>query len=243
MSGNKHVVLIMGRPNTGKSHSLQFLEQEKLMLLNADLKSLAFNNPKFMGMVDVADPNDILAFVSEIENQAGAEGAILDTLTDLMSMYERMYVAPHAGTKRGQSAWGAYSDFYNSLMHAIKAGSKDYIILAHDQAVYNEETMRTDSKVVVKGAVGKKGVESDLSIIVQSRIVPIKDLQGRTNDMLTITEEEEEDGEKYVFQTRPFKGTGSTCRSPAGMWSRDKLFIDNNAKYVMDTVKAYYGDK
>jgi hypothetical protein len=38
MSQNKNIVLVMGKPNTGKSMSLRNLNQEKMVYLNTDLK-------------------------------------------------------------------------------------------------------------------------------------------------------------------------------------------------------------
>ena len=241
MAGNKNVVLIMGAPNTGKTTSLRLLEnQSKMVYLNTDLKEVSFDD-SFMKCVDVKNAPDILGFMDEIEGAAPVEGVVLDTLTFAMSMFERQYVAPHAGTKKGQSAWGDYANFYGNLMHKIKAGTKDYIILAHDKAEYNTETMETESKVPVKGAVGRQGVEADFTVIVSAIKMPVKKLQDTKyqNPLLTITEDEEEDGNKYVFQTRPYKGTGNTCRGKWGMWERNYLYIDANADALMKHVKAY----
>ena len=241
-TGNKNVILIMGAPNTGKTASLRNLDQPNYMYLNTDLKELSFNKDTFVKKIDVADANNILGFIDQIEQHPKVKGVILDTLTFTMAMYERQYVAPHAGTKKGQSAWGDYANYYGNMLHKIKSGSKDYIVLAHDVAEYDAETMQTISKVPVKGAVGRTGVEADFNVIVIARIVQVKELKGRESKLLTITPEEEEDGIKYVFQTRPFKGTGSTCRSPIGMWDRSELFIDADANAVLQRVKEFHAE-
>ena len=88
MSQNKNIVLVMGKPNTGKSTSLMKLKnQEKMAYLNADLKELPFRS-KFAVNVEIKDAYDVLDFIDEIEQEAGIEGGVLDTITFLMEMFE-----------------------------------------------------------------------------------------------------------------------------------------------------------
>lgn len=230
----------MGAPNTGKTASLEGLSmQSSMMYLNFDLKELSFLKDTFLKKIDVANATDVLGFIDQIESSDAVSGVVLDTLTFAMSMYERQNVAPHAGTAKGQQAWGNYANFYDEMTHKIKAGSKNYIVLAHDKTELDEESGEIVSKVPVKGAVGRRGVEADYTYIVRSVVMPVRKLKDPKfqNDLLTITEEEEEDGVKYVFQTRPFKGTGNTCRSPKGTWGRNELFIDASAEAVMKRIK------
>lgn len=240
MSQNKNIVLVMGKPNTGKSTSLRNLQQETMVYLNTDLKEIPFRD-RFMASVEVADARDILDYVAQIEESPEATGAILDTLTFLMSMYERQYVVPLAGTKQGQAAWGDYGNFYREVIHAIKSGTKDYAILAHEETSFNEQAMSMECRVPVKGAVGKVGVEADFTTILSTMQIPVKKLEGIENDLLTITDEEREDGVKYVFCTRITKETaGSKMRSAMGLWDRNELFIDNDLDLVFKRLHDYY---
>lgn len=239
MSSNKNIILIMGTPAAGKSTSLRNLPQSDMVYINTDLKELPFKD-KFMKTIELSQSQDLPNFITQLEGHAPCKGVVLDTLTFAMDMFERQNVLPHAGTAKGQSAWSDYAQFYGNFIHAIKAGTKDYIIMAHDAQRYNEETMEMDSTIPIKGAVGKRGAEADFTIILSARQIPIKQLENWDNPLLNITEEEREDGFKYVFQTRPFKGTGSKCRSPLGLWDRSMLFIDNDAQAVLDRIKEYY---
>lgn len=238
MSQNKNIVLIMGKPNTGKSTSLMKLaNQDKMVYLNTDLKELPFKS-RFLKSVDVADAMDVLSYINEIENAPMVEGAVLDTLTFLMSMYERQYVANAAN---GQKAWGDYGNFYKEFIHAIKAGSKDYAILAHEDTVLNEQSMQMETRIPVKGSVGKVGVEADFTTILATKQMPIKKLEGFENDLLHITDEEREDGFKYVFVTRVTKDSiGEKMRSAIGLWNRNELYIDNDLNQVFARLKEYY---
>lgn len=241
MSQNKNLVLVMGKPNTGKTSSLRNLPQQDMVYLNTDLKEVPFRD-RFMANVEVSDARDILSYIEEIEGNPDASGAVLDTLTFLMQMYERQYVVPLAGTKQGQAAWGDYGNFYREFIHAIKSGTKDYAIMAHEEVSLNEQAMTMESRVPVKGAVGKVGVEADFTTILSTMQIPVKKLEGLENDLLTITDAEKEDGVKYVFCTRITKETaGGKMRSAMGLWNRNELYIDNDLDLVFKRLKEYYG--
>lgn len=238
MAQNKNIVLIMGKPNTGKSTSLMNLHnQDKMVYLNTDLKELPFKS-RFLKNVEVSDALDVLAYINEIEQSPQVEGAVLDTITFLMSMYERQYVN---GATNVQKAWGDYGIFYKEFIHAIKAGTKDYAILAHEDTFLNEQSMQMESRVPVKGSVGKIGVEADFTTILSTKQMPIKKLEGHENDLLHITDAEREDGFKYVFCTRVTKESiGEKMRSAIGLWKREELYIDNDLNQVFNRLKQYY---
>lgn len=139
--------------------------------------------------------------------------------------------------------WAEYGNFYRELIHAIKAGTKDYIIFAHEDQFLNEQSMQMESRVPVKGSVGKTGVEADFTTILSTKQMPVKKLQDPKlqNDLLHISEEEEEDGFKYVFCTRVTKETvGEKMRSAMGLWKRNELYIDNDVNQVMQRLREYY---
>jgi len=237
MSQNKNIVLISGKPNSGKSSSLRNMDVSKMVYLNTDLKAVPFK-ATFAAQAEIADAKDVLAYIKQIEENDNITGAVLDTLTFLMSMYERQYVS---NAKDGQKAWGSYGIFYKEVIHAIKSGTKDYVILAHEDTLYNEENLTMETKIPVKGAVGKIGVEADFTTIVSAKQVPLKKLQGHENPLLNITEEEKEDGIKYVFVTRITKDyAGEKMRAPINFWSRDELYIDNDVNHIYDRLKTYY---
>lgn len=238
LTGNKNIVLLMGKPNTGKSASLMKLKnQDKMVYLNLDLKELPFAD-NFLKSIEVTDAMHILDFITQIEEAPQVEGAVLDTITFLMSMYERQYVN---GSANSQKAWGDYGNFYRDFIHAIKAGSKDYAILAHEDSSLNEQTMQMESRVPIKGAVGKIGAEADFTTILATKQMPLTKLEGFENDLLHITEEEREDGFKYVFCTRITKDTvGEKMRSAIGLWKRNELYIDNDLDQVFTRLKTYY---
>lgn len=72
--------------------------------------------------------------------------------------------------------------------------------------------------------------------------IPVKKLEGFENDLLHITDEEREDGVKYVFCTRVTKETaGGKMRSPMGLWNRNELYIDNDIAQVFKRLEEYYG--
>lgn len=72
--------------------------------------------------------------------------------------------------------------------------------------------------------------------------IPVKKLEGHENDLLHITDEEREDGVKYVFATRVTKETaGGKMRSAMGLWGRNELYIDNDVAQVFKRLEEFYG--
>jgi len=240
---NKNIVLVMGVPATGKTTSLMHMsDQERIAYLNADLKALPFKS-KFQN-VDLVDPKLITEAIRQIEETDALDSAVLDTVTALMNQFERQYVATHRNAKGNldtMGGWGEYSKFYNTFMQAIKGGTKNYAVLAHAADIHNEKEMIVETKVPVKGAVGKIGVEADYTTIVATKRVTVASLEEHENDLLVITDEEKEDGFKYVFQTRiTVDNIGEKIRSALGLWDRKELFIDNNLSNVFTRLNEYY---
>lgn len=208
-----------------------------MVYLNTDLKELPFVD-KFMKNVEVSDAMDVLTYIQQIEDQPVVTGAVLDTVTFLMSLYERQYVLTSKDT---QKAWGGYGSFYREFIHAIKSGTKDYVIMAHEDTTLNEQAMQFETKIPIKGAVGKIGAEADFTTILSTKQMPIKKLEGIENDLLHITDDEREDGFKYVFCTRISKDSiGEKMRSAIGLWNRNELYIDNDVEQVLTRLRQYY---
>lgn len=233
----------MGKPSTGKSTALMNIQnQERIAYLNADLKELPFKSN--YQELNIVDPKTVLQAIPEIENSENIDSAVLDTLTILMNQFERQHVATHRNAKGvldTMAGWAEYSKFYSELIQAIKSGSKSYAIMAHESDMLNEKEMVLETKVPVKGAVGKIGVEADFTTIIATKKLPINALEGWENDLLTITDNDREDGFKYVFQTRiDASSIGEKIRSPIGLWDRKEKYINNDLNLVFDRLREYY---
>jgi len=243
MSENTNLVLIGGKSATGKSACLADIRlPEGVMYLNCENnKRLPFKS-KF-NEYTVTDPMQVYEAFTHAETQANIHTIVIDSLTYLMDMYESLYVLPHAGTKKGMSAWGEYAQFLKQLMSQYVATStKNIVFLAHTSDVINEADMINETLVKVKGSLMNQGVESFFSTVVSSKKVPTSKLDGFKSPYLNFTEEEEMLGFKYVFQTRLTKDTvNERMRSPMGMWDVKETFIDNNVQHIFDRLHDYYG--
>lgn len=240
---NKKIVLIMGKPTTGKTTSLMHMpNQDRYVLMNADLKAMPFKS-KFKN-VDIVDPKIVMQAIAQIESNKDIDGGILDTVTLLMNQFERQYVATHKNAKGlldTMGGWGEYSKFYNEFMQAIKSGTKNYAVMAHAADVMNEKEMIQETVVPVKGAVGRIGVEADFTTVLATKRVSLASLDDWQNDLLTFTDEEKEDGFKYVFQTRiDASNLGEKMRSSIGLWDRQEKYINNDLTLVFDRLDQYY---
>jgi hypothetical protein len=236
---SKNIILVMGRPNTGKTASMRNLPMKEVAYLSADLTDISCH-AKDIKELKIKDARKVPTYIKKCEANDEVNYIVLDTLTSLMGMFERQHVVPKAGTKEGMSAWGDYGNFYGDSVHALKAGKKHTIVFAHDEARYDEDKMEIVSKVPIKGAVGKIGSEKDFSVILTSRLVSLKELEPFENPWLNITEDELFNEKKYVFQTKPYKGEGSMSRTPMGMFDRHSVFIDNDVAMVIDLLQKRY---
>jgi hypothetical protein len=101
--------------------------------------------------------------------------------------------------------------------------------------------MVLENKVPIKGSVGATGVEADFTTILGSKVISIKEALKWENPLLTISEEEKEDGLKYVFQTRIDKDSlGHKYRSQMGLWKREEKYINNDLQAVFNRLHTYY---
>ncbi len=243
MDNNQRVVLIMGIPSSGKTASLRKMAEDPgIAYLNTDLKDLPFYvPPDGMQCAKIDRAKDIPAIIQQIEQEAeGVHSVILDTVTFLMDQFEMQHVANATDTR---AAWGDYGKFYKSFMHQIKSSSKNWIILSHSYDIYNEKELAMETKVPIKGSVGKIGIEADYNIIVTAKKMPIKKLQPYldNNELLTLSDRDEAMGLKYVFQTSITKDTlNEKNRSPMDLWSESELYIDNDISLIIQRLNDYY---
>lgn len=237
---NDQLVLIVGESSTGKSASLKEIEnQERWFYFNAEAgKRLPFRN-KFQN-IRLTDPYQLWDYMDQlIENADQVDGAILDTITFLMDMFESMYVRTATNT---QKAWGDFADFPRVLLQqkVVKFG-KPVLILAHTLSVYDEKAMEFKSSVPIKGSLKNQGIEAYFSTVVACKKMTLKELEPYKSELLNITEDDEILGYKHVFQTRLTKTTtGERIRSPMGLFSRDETFMDNDAALLLKRLHDFY---
>lgn len=238
---NNQLILISGLSGTGKSASLRNIKnQGKWMYLGTEAgKRLPFKN-NFQSH-RVTDPYQIFEGFDHInENPDDFDGVIIDSLTFLMDMFETQYVINSANT---MTAWGAYGQYFKILMQdKVASFGKPVIITAHVKDELDEKAMEMKTFVPIKGALKNNGIEAYFSTVVSTKKLALKDLEPYKSDLLNITEEDEDLGFKYVFQTRPTKTTiGERIRSPMGMFTKQQTFTDNDAATLLEHLHSFYG--
>jgi len=236
---NDNLVLIGGKSATGKSASLMNIEKpEGVMYLNCENnKKLPFKS-KFMELA-VTDPLQIYEAFTKAEDLKDIHTIVVDSLTYLMDMYETVHVLSATNTMK---AWGEYAQFMKKLMSQyVAVSTKNIIFLAHTSDVMNEAEMINETLVKVKGSLMNQGIESYFSTVLSCKKVPVAKLEPYESDLLSITDEEEHLGFKYVYQTRLTKETvNERMRSSLGMWDVKETFIDNNIQHVIQRLHEYY---
>lgn len=240
---NDQLVLIVGYSSTGKSAALRNIRnQERWLYMNTEAgKRLPFKNNFFAQRI--TNPYEVHQFMDEITaNPDKIDGAILDSLTFLMDMFETQYVLTAANTMQ---AWSQYQQFFKVFMQEkVTLFCKPTIVIAHVKDELDEKAMEMKVSVPIKGALKNNGVEAYFSTVVAAKKVALRELEPYLTDgnkLLTVSEEEEALGYKHVFQTRPTKGTtGERIRSPMGMFTREQTFIDNDAQVLLDHLTDFY---
>lgn len=237
---NDQLILVGGESGGGKSASLRNIpNQERWVYFNAEAgKRLPFKN-NFRAF-RIEDPYQVLeGFDHFIAHPDESDGIILDSLTFLMDMWETQYLLTAADT---QKAWGAFAQFFKILMQQkIVAYGKPVIVIAHVRSDLDEQVHSMKTAVPIKGSLKNNGVEAYFSTVVESLKMPVKALEGFSNPMLNITEDELELGFKYVFQTRLTKETtGKRIRSPMGMFNKSETYIDNDCAVLLQHLHQFY---
>lgn len=245
MSENPKSILICGESGHGKSASLLPLkDRTDVLYLNCENgKPLPFKNS--FKKKTITDPEDIIDFIEQLA-EMGDENpfnfVIVDTVSFMMDMFERVHVTGAANT---QKMWGEYGQFFPRLMDATaKCEDTFFIFLGHLDSYLDEDEGIMKHKVPVKGALAKKGLEAFFTTVVYVKRMKVKDIMKGVptpSSLLNITPKEEAQGYKHVFLTEPDKTTiGGRIRSPLGMWSDDELYIDNDAGQVIKRLIEYY---
>ena len=238
---NDNLVLVSGPTTSGKSMSLYSVRNDPgIWYANCEAgKKLPFKH-KFGQEFVITDPMDIYSIFDEAENRPEIHTIVIDTLTYLMDMFESQYVIG----QDGYEGWKHYQQYFKNLMQQyISKSTKNVIILAHTTTRYDEKEMANEVIVPIKGALKNNGIESYFSMVISTKRVPTKSLKNFENSMLNITEDNEEDGFKHVFQTRLTKDTiNERIRGPMAMWDRSETYIDNDIGHVIKRLQEYYGD-
>jgi hypothetical protein len=237
---NDQMILIGGVSGAGKSASLRNIRNQKRWLyLNTEAgKRLPFKNDFIT--VRVSDPYQIHDHVDDaIQNIEHVDGLIIDSSTFMMDMFETMYVIGQHDTMKG---WANYAQFWKVLMQQkLVQFGKPVIIIAHVLETYDEASLSFKKSVPIKGALKNNGVEAYFSTVVEATKVLLKDLTKYDPSLFTISEDEQELGFKYVFQTRLTGATvGTRIRSPMGMFTKDQAYMDNDAQLLLDHLHKFY---
>lgn len=237
---NEQLVLITGFSGTGKSASLRNIRnQDRWLYNNSEAgKRLPFRN-SFMSRT-ITDPYQVWDYMDECAaHRDKVDGAIVDSITFLMDMFESKFIFGNANT---QAAWGNFAQFFKVLLQEkVAAFGKPVIITAHVLDTLDEIKHEMKTAVPIKGSLKNNGVEAYFSTVVSAKKVTMRELEKYGSDLLTITDEDRELGYKHVFQTRITKETvGERIRSPMGMFSREQTYMDNDAQLLLDHLHKFY---
>ena len=213
---------------------------EGVMYLNCENgKKLPFKS-KFKELT-VTDTAQVPQAFEEAEKMKDVHTIVIDSLTYLMDMFESTKVL---NSTDGYKAWGEYAQYMKVLMSQVVAKStKNVVFLAHTSDILNEAEMVNETMVKVKGSLMNQGIESFFTCVISTKKVAMVKLEDKIakSPLFKATQDNKDDGFKYVFQTRLTKETvNERIRSPMGMWPRNETYIDNNLQNVINRLHEYY---
>lgn len=237
---SKRLVLISGKTTTGKSASLRNIKDpEGVLYMGAEGgKDLPFAS-QFKEVI-ITDPYQVFQLFDLAEQKQECHTLVIDSITYLMDMFETQYVLASDDTRK---AWGDYAQYFKKLIQEkVAKSTKNVIMTAHTDTILNDQENFMETKVPIKGALKNQGIESYFSCIVSTKRVSLDKLKDFQNENLHITEEDIQNGYKYVFQTRTTKETiNERIRNPMGMWAFNETYIDNDVQILIDRLEKYYG--
>lgn len=224
---------VLGYSGMGKSFSLANLrEPEKVVIINGDKKQLPFISP--MRVVSLGEPYELLSLMDSFETDDRYEVCVIDTFSFILNQFEDQIIM-NAARSETRGLWAEYGKFAREVLSKLNDSKKCYIFMSHLMTEKNEDTGDWLTQAFCKGAAAKHGLEALLTTVLYAKNVPISRL--KPNELLTITEEDEEDGSKFVFQTRKDKQSrNESMKALRGIFNREELYIDNDCQLVFDAV-------
>ena len=235
------MALICGFPARGKSTSLKDMDNVLHINCEGSAKELSFSTKgkKAFKSLTLSSPAQLPEAFAWIENQPDYHTMVIDGLNFLMDMFESQNIYQSTDSR---AAWGDYAQYLKNIMQTLVAKcTKNVIFIAHIDSVYSESEQQFNYRIPVKGALAKSGIEAFFTTILLAERVKVTKLESFKSDLLHITDDEQEDGVKYVFQTRVTKDTvGSNIRTPIGLFERNETYIDSDLNKVIQRLNEYY---
>ncbi len=205
-------IVIYGKTGSGKTRSFKFFSENEILLIQAENKLLPFKK-KFTHTVVTSDPEAMKqAMFNAAQN--GCKTIVLDDVGLIMT---KIFMANHRN-KKGNKSFEMYDDIADTMYFLI-----DFVktYLPEGVLVYfilHEETDDAgDTKIKT---IGK-----------------LLDGKAQIAEMMTICIRCLSKNGKHYFKTTT-DGNDIT-KTPEEMF--DEPEIDNNLKYVDDTIRKFYG--
>jgi len=242
----KNIIFLGGRSDTGKTASLRFLKDPKgVLYLNFESKDPPF--PAEFKCQKVTDPYTLHTVSQAIIDKA-KEGTnkfhtlVVDSITACMALYATKYIGKDCQNK--MAAWGDYGSFYDKWAKQMLPQLEqivNVIVIAHIDEYEEKGTLKTYVQAPVQGRLKNIGLEADFGLVVHTTTVTTEELSKYQSPLLTVTEDDEIEGFKWVLQTLKTKETKDTkIRAPIGMWDRSETYINADIQLVLDKLNQYY---
>ena len=217
---SKPVIAVIGESGTGKSSMFETLPPDRTLILNTELKPLPmrnFNDFKNVMTDTVKKFDSVIAQLSKAEDKY--DYVVLDSFT---SLCETVY-GYTSKAFNGYEVWGMYNEIiYEAIKKLKKLPQQVFIVALPEQK--SLEFGETKAYARVKGKELKYGgLEKELAVVLFTK--PIYD---------------DDSGEMLDVNMAYKANKANTAKAPRGLFETEPK---NDALFIADAIKKYYGDK
>ncbi len=210
-------LLLYGKSSTGKSTSLETLDQSKLYYINCEKKPIAYNHNGLYKEAKPAKLVEVNKAIKEAIDDDKVDVIVIDSLTMLVDIMAYGELVRDADDSRG--GWMVLRDWIQGMIEFIKASDKTFIFIALEMALDNKKEF-TQNKVPKLSGSMKDMLSSHFTTVLRST-VSVQD--GKL---------------AYRFQTnRTAEEFDVEAKSPREMLA---LYEPNDMKNILDKMDAYY---
>lgn len=221
-------ILVVGSPGSGKSTSWESMPPEEVIVITPNAKPLPWANSAKSyipgkNRIQTDKLSEVPGILKHInEKKPEVTKVLIEDLTHFMSA--RTLSPEFMARKLGNEAFARWSEFAADVAAVIKAGdSKDF--RDNLTIVYNGHTEVDDRGKVVLQTAGKL---LDRDFKIQSYFTYVFHALVK------------EENEKIVYKFLTNTDGINEAKTPRGCFA--DLLIDNNMKYVINTIRAYQGN-
>jgi len=164
MAINKSL-LLYGRSSSGKSSSLESIDQTSLYYINCEKKTISYNHKGLYKESKPMTVSQVQQSIKEAIEDDKVQTVVLDSLTMLVDIMAYKELVKEAADSRG--GWMDLRDWVQQMLEYIKGSDKTFIFIALEMALDNKAEF-TQNKVPKLSGSMKEMLSSHFTTVLRS---------------------------------------------------------------------------